>query len=298
MKRISLTCALFCLTLNLFAQELVNGTLNSNCIGNGFTAPSCVSNWFASHGSPFVQGNITKNTWASLSSNNEGIEGIFTHYDFIPGKNYTISFKVKITTTINAVDKILTTANVRATNNLTSNFNTQNSFSTNQSELIWSKSITKNSSNWESITISFTPRKSNSQLWFYTTINNNQNSNPEKYSQFEIDDIVISTSGQKHTVASLKNESNSPLTVTTRDLEYIFPDTVEKNDYVNVRINSGEVDEIQIIDLAGNTFKSDFRVLSKNYLSLQLRKDLYEGNYIVKVIKKDNSTIVQNLTIK
>ncbi|VXC03004.1 conserved exported hypothetical protein [Flavobacterium sp. 9AF] len=299
MKNLLLTYTLFSFCLNLTAQEILNGNLNSNCTGNGFTAPSCVHNWFASHGTPLVQGNINKNTWASLTVNEENLEGIFTNYEFHSGKNYQISFKVKITTTINGIDKIISGANVRATNNLTSNFNTENPVLPNDSELIWSKNITKNTPDWETISISFTPKKNYNQLWFYINANATQRVSQEKYSQFEIDDIKITTSGQKKTNITEKTEHNvTAMSNSHRSSDYIFPETVQKNDFINVRISSGEISEIWVTDLAGNVFKTEFRVLSKNYINFQLRKDLYEGNYIVKAIKKDGTIISKNITIK
>lgn len=298
MKKTLLTYSLFLFTCGSFSQELSNGQLNSNCVGNGFTAPSCVSSWFASHGNPFVQGTIPKNTWAKLTTNEEGLEGIFTHYEFIPGKKYQVSFKVKITTTIGAVDKILTSANVKAVTDLTSNFNTKNPISPNDSEIIWTKNITQNSKDWESVSITFTPQKSNSQLWFYTSITSGKSIPINKYSQFEIDDISITTSGQKSTTIAEKKENTVATTNSYRALEYIFPENVSKNDFLNIRINSGEISDIKITDLAGNTFTSEFKVLSKNYITFQLRKELYEGTYVVKATKKDGTIITKNITIK
>ncbi|NHN28018.1 hypothetical protein FIA58_020260 [Flavobacterium jejuense] len=279
---------------SLQSQELINGNLNSNCIGNGFTAPTCVSDWYASHGTPNIEGNITKNTWASLTSTKDKIEGVFTNYEFLSGKSYRISFKMKITTSINAADKILASANVRTSNELNANFQSQNPPLPNKSELVWTKNITKGNPNWENISISYTPKENNSQLWFYTSLKSQLSTSENKYVQFEIDDISISTSGQKRVTTTEKNESN----LNQDALEYIFPKVVQRNDYLNVRINSGEVREIQIIDLAGSIFKNQFTILNKNYINLKLKKDIYEGNYIVKIIKKDNSTITKNLTIK
>ena len=291
-----LSLSLFLFSYSLYSQEFINGNFNSNCIGNGFTAPSCVSGWYASHGNPYIQGDINKNTWATLIANKNGIEGIFTNYEFTVGKSYHISFKMKVATTINSIDKIVTTANLRATNELKSNFHTEK-YSPNKSELIWTKGITKSSQDWENISISYTPKDNNSQLWFSISMSSNLNINESQYSLFEIDDISITTTGQKRSFANQKKGSNKEA-INTNQLEYIFPETVNKDDLVNVRINSGEVSEIQIIDLAGSAFKADFTVLNKNYVNLKLQKNIYEGNYIVKVIKKDNTTITKKLTIK
>lgn len=289
-----LTYILFLFLASLQSQELNNGNFNSNCIGNGFTVPTCVADWYASHGNPLVKGTITKNTWASLNATKNGIEGVFTNYEFLSGKNYNISFKVKVTTSINASDKIIATSNVRTSNELNTNFNNQNVNLPNQSELVWTKNITKGNIDWETISISYTPKTNNSQLWFYTSLQSQFEISEKKYAQFEIDDIKIITSGQKRNSTVQNNEDKT----SQNTLEYIFPKVVQRNDYLNIRINSGEVKEIQIIDLAGSVFKMDFTVLNKNYLNLKLKNDIYEGNYIVKIIKTDDTIITKNLVIK
>lgn len=294
MKKMLLTYILFLSLPVSHAQELINGNLKSNCIGNGFTVPTCVSDWYASHGNPIVKGEITKNTWASLRATKDGLEGIFTNYEFQSGKNYRISFKMKVATSIHVSDKIIASATIRTSNELNTNFYTQNPKLPNQSELVWTKNIKKEDIDWETISITYTPKENNSQLWFYSSLESQLSIPENKYAQFEIDDISITTSGQKNNAVIVKNET----TTTQNTLEYIFPQVVKRNDYLNVRINSGEVNEIQIIDLAGSLFKTNFTVLNKNYITLQLRNDIYEGNYIVKIIKKDGTVITKNLTIK
>lgn len=294
MKKMLLTYILFLSLPFLYSQELINGNFKSHCVGNGFTVPTCVSDWYASHGNPTVKGEINKNTWAALIATKEGLEGVFTNYEFLSGKNYRISFKMKVTTSIIVADKILATANIRTSNELNTNFYNQYPKLPNQSELVWTKSIAKGNPDWENISISYTPKENNTQLWFYSALESQSTISDNKYAQFEIDDISITTSGEKKVNSSVKNE----ISFDQNTLEYIFPQVVKRNDFLNVRIHSGEVSEIQIIDLAGSVYKSNFTVLNKNYITLQLRNDIYEGSYVVKIIKKDSSVLIKNLTIK
>lgn len=105
------------------AQQLSNGSLSGTCTGNGFTAPSCIKGWYSSHGDPTVLGNSNSNTWAWLNISNGNSDGIFTNYNFIIGKTYKISFRIKTLSTVE--NSFFPVANVVATTGLITTSNSK-----------------------------------------------------------------------------------------------------------------------------------------------------------------------------
>ena len=91
MKKIVAITVFFLISFSTSSQTLTNGNLSGNCTGNGFSAPSCIKGWAASHGTPTVLRNLNKNTWAWLSIAKNNSEGIFTHYNFVAGNKGSLT---------------------------------------------------------------------------------------------------------------------------------------------------------------------------------------------------------------
>ena len=144
MKKIVVIIAIFLTTFLSYSQTLTNGSLSGNCTGNGFSAPSCIKGWAASHGTPTVLGNINNNTWAWLTVSKDTSEGIYTNYNFTAGKTYEISFKVKAYTNIEAIESKLQnpTVNIRATSALVHSTSKKPLQIEENSQLICSKAVT------------------------------------------------------------------------------------------------------------------------------------------------------------
>ena len=290
MKKMVLTSILFTFYFPLVAQNITNSTLTSNCVGNGFIAPTCVTGWYASSGSPMVLGDIKLNTWAAITASPNKAEGIYTNYNFSKGKTYKITFKVKTeTNTQNSFIKIKATTGLKHTATL------KTESSKESDELIWSREMNTKSSNWESISIKFTPSKNNYQLWLFPAVSSS--SKTDSFAQIEIDDIEVSNT-DKNAVVVENNKVEVKTSTNFSKTEYIFPETISKGDYLNVRVNTNEVKEIQIIDLAGNIFKTNFTILNRNYIKLLVNsKTIQEGTYIVKIIKTDNTSTTKKLIV-
>ena len=246
MKKLVLTSILFTFYFPLVAQNIINSTLTSNCVGNGFIAPTCVTGWYASSGSPMVLGDIKSNTWAALTASPNNAEGIFTNYNFSKDKTYKITFKIRTeTNSPNSSINIKATTGLNHTDALKTENNKEND------ELIWSREMSVQSSKWESISIKFTATKNNFQLWLFPIVSSL--SKTDSFAQIEIDDIEISNTDKNAIVVENKKGEIKTSTNFSKT-EYIFPETISKGDYLNVRVNTNEVKEIQIIDLAGNVF--------------------------------------------
>ncbi len=289
-----LTSILVLLCSIVSAQNITNSSLESNCVGNGFIPPTCVKNWYASSGYPIVAGELNGNTWALLASYKDKSEGIYSSYNFKVGNTYRISFKVKATTNNKS-----SLVSIKATSGLSYTTDSNKHITSQKSELIWTKNITKSASNWETISLNYSPESNNSQIWIFPSIAPNSSSTKEDYSQIEIDDIEVSNTdkvaNKKATIVSTEKTETKKKTVKS---EYIFPEEISKGDYLNIRVNSKTVSEVHIIDLAGNVFKTNFTILNDNYIKLLVsNKLILEGTYIVKVIKNDNTSFTGKLKV-
>lgn len=175
------------------AQCITNGTLNSTCQGDGYNSSSCVQGWQASHGSPSVFGTVNANTWAWLWSHSNIGEGIFTNYNFVAGRTYQISFRVRTSTNVsNPNNTVLnSTANVRAVSGLTTTTSTTIPGALSGGQLVWQNTIGSNINNWSTVNVSYTPSQNNTQLCFYPLMTANSGSNGRAQIQMEVDDITI-----------------------------------------------------------------------------------------------------------
>lgn len=289
-----LTYILFLLIVTIKAQNIVNSSLESSCVGNGFINPTCVKNWYASSGYPIVAGESNGNKWALLSSFTNKIEGIYSNYNFKVGETYRISFKIKV-----ATNNKSSLVSIKATSGLNYSNESSEKNTSQKSELIWNKDITKSTNNWETITFKYSPETNNTQIWIFPSVTSNNSTTNEHYSKIEIDDIEVSNTdkdaNKKAAIASTEKTETKKKTVKS---EYIFPEEISKGDYLNVRVSAKTVSEVHIIDLAGNIFKTSFTVLNDNYIKLQVSSRLIlEGTYVVKVIKNDNTSFTNKLKV-
>lgn len=290
MKKMLLTNILFLSFCSLVGQNAINTAFTSTCIGNGFIAPTCVEGWYASSGYPMVLGDIKTNTWAALTSSQNKVEGIFTNYSFVLGKTYILSFRIKTETDCKG-----SIAAIKATTGLSHLDDSQADIIKANDELIWSKEFIGKSNKWELVSLKFTPSKNNYQLWLYTTVSPLANTNG--YAQIELDDIEISNNDKSLTASKNKKDDESTSSNFSKS-EYIFPENINKGDYLNVRVNTDDVLEIHIIDLAGHVFKTNFTVINRNYINLLVNsKTILEGTYVVKIIKKNNIITTKKLIV-
>lgn len=278
------------------AQELSNGSFNGSCTGNGFNAPSCIKGWNSSHGSPTVLGNLNANKWAWLSTSREYNDGIFANYNFIIGKQYTVSFKIKTASTIdNLMGPIhFPKINVRATNELISSSAKKIQIASEESELIWSKNVFKNTNeNWQTIKITFIPTKNSTQIWFFPSIENKSKlSNSDKL-QMEIDDIEITPFDD--TLISTIQEVNSDLSVPT---ENIYPNPAQRGQLTRVSIISKKVAEIVLINLNGENKKIKYMILDSKTIGFIFDFTISRGIYTLEITKNDGTIDAKKLIIE
>ena len=299
MKKIVLTLLLSFATIITNAQQVSNGRFNGNCTGNGFTAPSCIKGWESSHGSPTVLGNINANKWAWLSISKDYSDGIFSNYNFMVGKKYTISFKIKSSTTIdNSLTSIFTPkVNVRATSNLKSSSAVKMPYLIDDSELIWSKIVVKNANeDWQTIKITFIPTKNNSQIWFFPSLENKNKLNDTNKLQFELDDIEIN---------AIKEASNNNLSIVNNSTEMdsatnysIVPNPVYRGKVAKINSLSKNISEIQLIDLSGQSKKIEFVSIDKETVCFVLDDSTIAGIYTMNIIKKDGGIASKKLIVE
>ncbi|CAM4073506.1 MULTISPECIES: T9SS type A sorting domain-containing protein [Flavobacterium] len=296
MKKIFFTPLVFLLFISINAQQVTNGSLNGNCSGNGFVAPSCIKGWSASHGTPTVLKNTNNNTWALLSANSETSEGIYTNYNFIAGKTYHISFKMKTYINANYSErrKAKAKANIRTTNELTASSiaNTKEALKT--SELVWTSSVSNKISNWETIHITYTPTKNNAQLWFFPSMKANSKFNKNIKAQMEIDDIEINTSENSSFNTTIEIEDNQEENIT----ENIFPNPIYRGQLLNISANPKNVNEVALFSLTGEKQRINFDKLDSETISFNINNTISKGIYVLNIVKNDNSTITQKIIIE
>lgn len=296
MKKIFLTQIMFLLFIMMNAQQVTNGSLNGSCSGNGFAAPSCIKGWSASHGTPTVLRNTNNNSWAWLSTNGEKNEGIFTNYNFIAGKTYFISFKIK--TYINANNseyrKAKAKANILITNNLTPSSNTSNPEISKTSEVVWTSSISNKISDWETVHITFTPNKDNSQLWFFPSMKTNSKFNKNTKAQMEIDDIEINTAENNTLDTIIEMENNKKETIT----ENIFPNPIYRGQLLNITADPKNVNEVALFSMSGEKQKITFDKLDSHTISFNINNSIAKGIYILNIVKNNNTTVRQKIIVE
>ena len=299
MKKIVLTLLLSFTAIISNAQQLSNGRFNGNCTGNGFNAPSCIKGWDSSHGNPTVLGNINANKWAWLSISKDYSDGIFSNYNFIVGKKYTISFKIKSSTTIdNSLTSIYNPkVNVRATNNLKNSSGAKMPYSVEESELIWSKIVFKNTNeDWQTIKITFIPTKNNSQIWFFPSLENKNKLNDTNKLQFELDDIeIIAIEKASNNNLSIANNSTEMDSLTTDSL---LPNPVHRGKVAKITSLSKNINEIQLIDLSGQSKKIEFVNIDKETVCFVLDDSTKTGIYTMNIIKKDGTIASKKLIVE
>lgn len=296
MKKIFLTQIVFLLFIMMNAQQITNGGLDGSCSGNGFAAPSCIKGWSASHGTPTVLRNADNNSWAWLSTNGKTNEGIFTNYNFVAGKTYFISFKIK--TYINANNseyrKAKAKANILATNDLNASSNTDILKISETSEVVLTSSISNKISNWETIRITFTPNKNNTQLWFFPSMKNSPKFNKNTKAQMEIDDIEINTSENNTFDTIIEMENNEKETIT----ENIFPNPIYRGQLLNITANPKNVNEVALFSMSGEKQKITFDKLDSHTISFNINNSIAKGIYILNIVKNNNTTIRQKIIVE
>lgn len=287
MKKIIFTSIFFIFFITSNSQQLTNGNLSGNCTGNGFSIPSCIKGWSASHGTPTVLGNLENNTWALLSAYKNKSEGIFTNYNFIAGKTYYISLKMKTYSNIKEYDRKNNniTANIVATHKLVASSNEKKPIASSNSEIIWSKAITNGKENWEIIEIVFKPAKNNTQLWFFPSIKNNTKLNEEVKAQMEIDNIEI------------KTNENQEITINTND-DFIFPNPIHKGQTLRFLTNTKTINEIVLFNFTGEKQNINFNTDDDKTISFLIDDTIKKGIYTLNITRKDNTTSRKKIIIE
>jgi hypothetical protein len=273
------------------SQSVLNGSLTSTCLENGYnTTTDCVAGWTASHGNPSVYGTIEENTWAWMWSHSKKGEGIITNYTFEAGKTYQISFRIKTSTNVSNPNLIVlnSTANIRAVSTLTAKTGSYDLPTIpKSSELIWSKPIGKNINNWHTINLSFTPIINNSQLWFYPLMTAPANSNGGALIQMEIDDVVITAPNDE-----IDSEINST------DTGLLSPNPSLAGELIRFATRSEDITQMMIIDYEGNSKSLTHIKINNKQIGFELDDTCKPGNYIIKIIKKNNVIISKKLVVK
>ncbi len=274
------------------AQQLSNGSLSGTCTGNGFTAPSCIKGWSSSHGNPTVLGNLNTNTWAWLSISKENSDGIFTDYNFIIGKTYKISFKIKTLSTVE--NSFSPMANVIATTGL-KGYSSRIPISSENNETIWSKGLNKKTNrNWQTVSITYTPTKSNTQLWFYPSVEYISKLNEKSKVQMEIDDIEVNNVND-NLVSNTIDSINQTATSAT---EYIVPNPAHRGQLTKLLINPNVVNKVALINLNGEMKKLNFIPLDTKTISFILDFTTSRGFHTLEIIKKDGSILTKKLIVE
>jgi hypothetical protein len=272
------------------AQQLSNGSLSGTCTGNGFTAPSCIKGWYSSHGNPTVLGNSNTNTWAWLSISKDNSDGIFTDYNFIIGKKYQISFKIKTLSTVG--NSFFPMANVIATTGLKGS-SSRIPVGSENNETIWSKGVNKKTNgNWQTVTITYTPTKSNAQLWFYPSVEYISKLNENGKVQMEIDDIEVNSINDN----LVSNNLNS--TIQPSATAYIVPNPAYRGQLTKLFINPNEVNEVALINVNGDMKKLNFIPLDTKTISFILDFTTSRGFHTLEVVKKNGSILTKKLIVE
>lgn len=287
---IGLMCIL-CFISN--AQQFLNGSLSGTCTGNGFTAPSCIKGWNSSHGNPTVLGNSNTNTWAWLSISKENSDGIFTNYDFIIGKTYEISFKIKTLSTVE--NSFFPMANVVATTGLTGSSSSKTPVASKKNEIIWSKGLNKKThGNWQTITLTYRPSKSNAQLWFYPSVEFISKLNEKDKVQMEIDDIEVNS---VNTNLASNNLDIAEIT-SNHEIANIAPNPAHRGQLTKLLINPKVVNGITLINLNGEMKKLNFIPLDTKTISFVLDFTISRGFHTLEIIKKDGSILTKKIIVE
>ncbi|NHN28010.1 T9SS type A sorting domain-containing protein [Flavobacterium jejuense] len=298
MKTIVFFTALFFTSITSNSQIVTNGSLTGNCTGNGFSAPSCIKGWAASHGTPMVLGNLNNNTWAWLSISKENSEGIYTNYNFTVGKKYEISFKVKAYTSIDSHEakKQIPTATIRATNGLTSSTSQRKPKIDQTSEVVWSKEVSKSKSFWQIVKITYIPTKDNSQLWFYPSVQNQSKLNENSNLQMEIDDIEI-TPINENALSAFQATDNASLE-DSYNVTYIISNPIYKGQVSNIFTKQIDLKELTLIDLSGNTKRLEFTIADKETIQFIVDETTNSGIYTLKMLRKNGAVITKKIIVQ
>ncbi|VXB04942.1 conserved exported hypothetical protein [Flavobacterium sp. 9AF] len=297
--RTTLFFATFLLTTILAgAQTLKNGKLSGNCTGNGFSAPSCIEGWAASHGTPMVMGNINSNTWAGLSITQENSGGIFTNYNFIVGKKYEISFKVKAFTNLNSEEiKIQNpSVNIRTISGLSSNSKENMPKIDETSEIVWTNTISKSKSFWQVVRFTFIPIQNNSQLWFYPSVENQLSLDVNNMVQMEIDDIHVQILNENNLV-HFQNTSNS-ISDDFVESVVVVSNPIYKGHVSKIFTNDINLKEITLIDLSGNTKNINFTIANKETINFILDETTAPNIYTLQMTHKNGKIITKKIIVQ
>lgn len=298
MKKIVVTIGIFLISFLCNSQIVTNGSLSGNCTGNGFSAPSCIKGWAASHGTPTVLGNLNKNTWAWLSIAKENSEGIFTEFNFVAGNKYEISFKIKAYTTLEGpiLKKQNPTVNVRATSDLTVTSSGKTPTVDDSSELVWSKEVNKPKSYWQIVTFTYIPTKDNSQLWFYPSVKNQSKLIENESLQMEIDDIDIKISSDA-LVTNLE-AINQHINEEIVDNSYSITNPIYKGSISKVFAKEMDVKEMTLLDLFGNKKNIDFTIIDKETINFIVDDTTNEGIYTLKIVRKNGKEVIRKIIVQ
>lgn len=295
MKRFLLTAMTLFLSLSLYSQNIINSQLNGNCTGNGFTLPSCVNGWNASHGTPTVKGEIGKNTWASLLANQSESQGIYTTYPFEIGQTYQITFQIKTKTNVSKKlgKKIQPVINIVSTSNLKPSFHSIKP-QMNLEEIIWTKKIKdkKQENEWQTVSISFSPTQNNSQLWIYSSFKNNVEKKQAYQIEIEIDNISV----QNQRKAILEDESI--YTSNLKNSTFLFPNPLTKGETVNLNINTNVVSQLFLFDSLGVQKEIFYQIEDPEKISFALDTHLKEGIYLFHIKTKSNLIMSHKIIIQ
>ncbi|WP_130736092.1 hypothetical protein [Flavobacterium sp. J27] len=280
------------------SQNLTNGSLSGNCVGNGFSAPSCIKGWAASHGIPVVSGNLNTNTWATLRVTKENGGGIFTNYNFVVGKKYEISFKVKAVTNLNAEEiKIQNpSVNVRTSSNLTNTTSEKQPQIEETSELVWAIDVTKSKSFWKTVKFTFIPIQNNTQLWFYPSVENQFKLGINSMVQMEIDDILV----QELNDNNLVHFQNTTQTNSDDFIEsvVVVSNPIFRGHISKIFTNDVNLKEISLIDLSGNTKNIKFTIANKESINFILDEATPPTIYTLKMTHKNGKVITKKIIVQ
>ncbi|MCO6162408.1 T9SS type A sorting domain-containing protein [Flavobacterium sp. NRK F7] len=297
--RTTLLLATFLLTSFFgISQNLTNGSLSGNCIGNGFSAPSCIKGWAASHGTPVVSGNLNTNTWATLRVTKENGGGIYTNYAFEVGKKYEISFKVKAVTNLNAeeIKAQNPSVNVRTASNLSNTTSDKLPKIEETSELAWAFEVNKAKSFWQIVRFTFIPIQNNAQLWFYPSVDNATKLGMSSMVQMEIDDITVQELRDNHLV-------HFQSTSQTYSDDFVESVVVVSNPIFRGRVskiftNDSNLKEISLIDLSGNIKNINFTIANKETINFVLDEATAPTIYTLKMTHQNGKIITKKIIVQ
>ena len=289
MKKIIIMLLLFGEMVN--AQTIVNSTLDSDFLGNGYNKKvNCVRGWSASHGNPSVYGTVGANTWTWMWSHSNLGEGIVTDYDFQAGRTYQISFVIKTSSNVSNPNEVVlnSTVNVRAVTGISPKSATYNMPDLPlTSEIIWSKPVEVAMHNWKKISVNFTPTNHNSQLWFYPLMTANANANGGARIQMEIDDVFI-----------MPVSKNQKIEVNQNGITALSPNPVKKGEILKIITKTSEVKETAIYDLNGNSRNLAFTKIDSNTMEVAIDNNFKNGIHMLNIINYDNTIFRKKIIIK